>query len=205
MNLYNSILKERNSCFLYKIDRNKQENPDGWIGGNPPSIFNHNWENELNGHKFYLTFLLPFKNRQISIFIPEYEIYVYHNIYPDCSIKVFEHDIFLEEQEESMFKSTCLNQRYFCKYKYCTEEESKNESFLIKFGGKPILIQEKIFYYDKLKEDGFDFLIQIDENGYPIDDADFIKSYPFSYGALYLYAKIKNEITSIIAGYWQST
>jgi hypothetical protein len=39
--------------------------------------------------------------------------------------------------------------------------------YLIKLGGFPILIQDKEHYYRALEQDGFTFIFQVDENGYP--------------------------------------
>ena len=69
----------------------------------------------------------------------------------------------------------------------------------IKIGGTPFLIQDEETYYKELEEHGFFFFLSIDEDGYSEDV--IIGSYPFGYGALYLY---KHHMTNeIIAGFWQ--
>lgn len=51
----------------------------------------------------------------------------------------------------------------------------------------------------ELEEHGFSFFLSMDEDGYSEDVT--IGSYPFGYGALYLY---KHHTTNeIIAGFWQ--
>ena len=54
-------------------------------------------------------------------------------------------------------------------------------------------------YYKELEEHGFSFFLSIDENGYSEDVT--IGSYPFGYGALYLYKHCTTN--EIIAGFWQ--
>lgn len=58
--------------------------------------------------------------------------------------------------------------------------ENDNEYLFIKAGGEPRLIQPKTYYYEKLKEDGYSFFLQIEEEGYR-DGLDYV----FIYGALY--------------------
>ena len=79
----------------------------------------------------------------------------------------------------------------------------ENQIFLVKFGGTPEHIQNKNFYTKELEADSFEFLFQIDEQGYPEED-DFIQgNYPFSYGAIYIYAQIaKENVTNTVVGYW---
>jgi len=61
-----------------------------------------------------------------------------------------------------------------------------------------------MYYFEELHKDGFSFLFQIDEDGYPTD-VDFIEgNYPFGFGAVYVYAKILgSSIEKPCVGYWQ--
>lgn len=78
-------------------------------------------------------------------------------------------------------------------------EDKGSENILVKIGGAPSLIQDEESYYKELEEHGFSFFLSMDEDGYSEDVT--IGSYPFGYGALYLY---KHHTTNeIIAGFWQ--
>ena len=97
MENYANILAERKNCIPYEAGRGLSTGQSsGWIGGNAPAYFDDKadtiQEGDL-GYYFYLSLIHPFKPASmISIFIPnDYEKYVEHNQYPDCSIKVMEH------------------------------------------------------------------------------------------------------------------
>ena len=138
----------------------------------------------------------------ISIFIPDYETYLNYKIYPECAIKVFEHP-FTEQSNLSLLRTPFMQeQQYIVKTKICDTNQAIKEPSLIKFGGTPDLIQNKTFYYEALLNDGYKFLFQINENGYP---DNLIKgNYPFSFGSLYMYAKITSEeFSNPLAGFWQ--
>lgn len=197
---------ELKKCFLYKaIPTTNTDKPFfGWIGGCPPVCFDKE-DTSLMGYLFYMTIILPNKQRQISIFLPEdWEIYLNKDRYPDCAIKVIEHDVSLEGITIELQHPVIIKHDIIL-YKECCDTETESEPFLVKLGGKPRLVQNKKFYYDQLEKDGYSFYMQIDEDGYPLDG--LLKgNYPFCYGALYLYAKQNDSIVeNIIAGYWQST
>lgn len=192
-------------CLLYKAILAPTDQPSlGWIGGCPPAYCGEE-DTSFTGYLFYMTLILPNKQRQISIFLPEdWEIYLCKNRYPDCAIKVIEHDI-SSEGTKTELQHPAIIKHDIILYKECCDTETGNEPFLVKLGGIPRLVQNKKFYYDQLEKDGYSFYMQIDEDGYPLDG--LLKgNYPFCYGALYLYAKQDNNIVeNIIAGYWQST
>lgn len=95
-NRMNSLV-ERTDCILYYAEPGlSNEHGTGWIGGNAPDFFDGQADliHESNQkYYFYLSLVHPFKpESMISIFIPEdYEEYLDNNVYPNCSIKVIEH------------------------------------------------------------------------------------------------------------------
>lgn len=179
---------------LANIDNSVDENVIGRIGGNIPDYFTDKLS-EIEGLKFYTTFQHPEKPTYISIFVPEeYDTLVDHNIYPDCSVKVFVHP----NTDESNNENYTIN--YIKKSKIIGYKQSGVDEFgFITKTEKPNLIQDEEYYYERLEQDGYEFLLQVDEDFYPDDliDGDYI----FGYGALYLYENKNDE--SIVAGFWQ--
>ena len=199
---YQSLLIDRTVSILYKAVEEKTPLISGWIGGNPPLCFDNCLELKDHNYTFYLTLHNPFDQKQmISIFIPDYETYSNYDIYPECAIKVFEHSC-AEQSNLSFLRTPFVQQQYIVKTKICDTNQAIKERSLIKFGRIPDLIQNKAFYYEALHNDGYEFLFQINENGYP---DNLIKgNYPFSFGSLYIYAKIMSEeFSKPLAGFWQ--
>lgn len=113
-----------------------------------------------------------------------------------CSLipKVIEHE-FSEIGNCTEKRNTNLGMCSISEY----SEDKGSENILVKIGGAPSLIQDEESYYKELEEHGFSFFLSMDEDGYSEDVT--IGSYPFGYGALYLY---KHHTTNeIIAGFWQ--
>ena len=203
---YQSLLIDRTESILYKAVEEKTPLISGWIGGNPPEYFdNHLISKENNNYSFYLSLLNPFdEERMISIFIPDYDSYLEHAIYPDCSIKVFEHPTTQESELSNLKSSFMIDKKYIVESRICNTNEAINIPYLIKFGGTPDFIQQKEYYYKNLDKDAFKFLFQIDEGGYP--DGLIKGNYPFSFGGVYIYANItQNSFSNPIAGFWQYT
>lgn len=202
---YKSLLIDRSKSILYKTTEVATDNILGWIGGNPPKYFDDILVSEGGvNYVFYLTIQNPFDaERLISIFIPaEYNYYSKHNIYPNCSIKVFEHNK-MSESDSSDFRAPFMtNKKYIVESKICKTNDAINDFYLIKFGGMPDLIQNKVHYYKALSDNNFEFLFQIDESGYP--DNLITGNVPFNFGSLYIYAEVADgKFTNPIAGFWQ--
>ncbi|MFD0715672.1 hypothetical protein [Paenibacillus sp. GCM10027626] len=206
---FTKILTERTDCIIYHATPNPSaENCTSWIGGNAPEFFDDKADFINEGDQkyyFYLSIITPFKKSMISIFIPaEFEEYLENNIYPHCSIKVIEHPI-SPESVKNIFTHPDLIKHAISDGELSDDQKSMDESFLIKLGGNPRLIQPKNYYFTKLQEESYSFLLQVDEDGYPETLLqDDCRNYPFSFGALYIFAKIgMNEIQNPIAGFWQ--
>lgn len=202
------ILAERTECILYYAGPGlPNEHCAGWIGGNAPEFFDDLADRIHGGNSrylFYLSLVHPFQPKSmISIFIPEeYEEYLENSMYPDCPIKVIEHPVSAESAKE------LFTHPGFLKHAISAGERSKDgqamdQSFLIKVGGTPRLIQNEDYYFAKLEE-SFSFFFQVDEDGYPDTLLRDDYSYPFSYGALYIFAKMgADEVHEPVAGFWQ--
>ncbi len=213
------ILEHRTDCIVYHAQAEVlNEDAAGWIGGNAPAYFDDKNKNNLIDQQiaihiqpegltyfFYLSLLHPFNpEKMISIFVPtDYDEYVEHNIYPDCAIKVIEHSISPESRKDT-FTNPSLIKHSISQGKVIGDLDSMELPFLIKVGGTPRLIQQEDYYTTELQQQSFSFLLQVDEEGYPETLLAEDGSYPFGFGALYVYAKIeKNEITQSVAGFWQ--
>ncbi|MCY7561181.1 MAG: hypothetical protein E7L01_04570 [Paenibacillus macerans] len=82
------------------------------------------------------------------------------------------------------------------------DKKSMEQSFLIKIGGTSKLIQDEDYYFTKLTEDSFEFMLQVDEDGYTMDLVE--GNLPFNFGAIYVFANILNkEIRNPVAEFWQ--
>ncbi|MGG4093288.1 hypothetical protein [Paenibacillus lautus] len=115
-----------------------------------------------------------------------------NNIYPNCSIKVIEHPISIESVKD-MFTNPGLIKHVISDGEKRNDKKSMDQSFLIKLGGNPRLIQNKDYYFTKLREESFSFLFQVDEDGYPETLLQDDYSYPFGFGSLYIFAKIGTD------------
>lgn len=208
MNKQIDTLTKRVDCILYHAHLGiSSEHQVGWIGGNAPEFFD-NRSDDLHegGHSyvFYLSLVHPFNpERMISIFIPEdSEVLWENNIYPDCSIKVIEHPV-SSESVKTTFTNANLIKHCISSGQLINEEESMDQSFLIKVGGHPRLIQDEDYYFTKLHEESLSFFFQVDEDGYPDTLIEGDSSYPFHFGSLYIYAQIGTKVQHPRAGFWQ--
>lgn len=207
MKNYREVLKDRTRCILYQASPSS-ENCAGWIGGRAPGFFDDKADliqKDDRIYYFYLTLVNPFDpQKMISVFIPtEYEDYLEKNMYPDCSIKVVEHPV-TSESAKDIYTHPGLLKHSISGGEIVEDPKSMDQSFLIKLGGNPRLIQDEDYYFSKLEEDSFSFLFQVDEDGYPDNLIKEDHSYPFGFGALYVFAKIMpDELQNPIAGFWQ--
>ena len=170
------------------------------IGGNIPKYFDDK-QDCISEMMFYGCFEHPLKtNFILSIFLPKnHDIMLDNNIYPNCAIKVFTHPK-SEESKITSFTNMDLNRIYFEPYR---KANSDDLSGLVTVGGELQLIQEEGYFYKNLEEDGYLYLMSIDEDYYP--DNLLNGNYPFDYGKLYIYYKEKDKKGNIdvIAGFWQ--
>ncbi len=204
-------LQHGTDCIVYHARPTMSNEPTaGWIGGNAPMFFDEG-QHVIDGHQqslsylFYLSLIHPFKpERMLSIFVPaDYEEYLENNIYPHCAIQVLEHPISTESSKDT-FTNPGLIKHWISPGETITDDESMESPFLIKVGGTPKLIQQEDYYMTELQADSFSFFLQVDEEGYPETLLAEDGSYPFGFGALYVYAKIEgSEIGQPVAGFWQ--
>ncbi|AIQ13780.1 hypothetical protein [Paenibacillus durus] len=207
MTNFKKVFEERTQCMVFQASL-PIETCTSWIGGRAPLFFDDKSEivnKNGNKHYFYLSLVNPFESsRMFSVFIPsDFEEYLENNIYPNCSIQVIEHPTTTESTKD-FFNHPGLIKHSITDGELINDKESRDQSFLIKFGGAPRLIQDKEYYFSKIREDSFDFLFQVDEDGYPDALLKGNYNYPFGFGALYIFAQIiSDEIQNPVAGFWQ--
>ena len=141
-----------------------KENSLNRIGGNIPKYFDDK-QDCISEMMFYGCFEHPLKtNFVLSIFLPKnHDIMLDNNIYPNCAIKVFTHPK-SEESEITSFTNMDLNRIYFEPYR---KANSDDLSGLVTVGGELQLIQEEEYYYKNLEENGYLYLMSIDERLLP--------------------------------------
>ena len=168
------------------------------IGGNIPKYFDDK-QDCISEMMFYGCFEHPLKtNFVLSIFLPKnHDIMLDNNIYPNCAIKVFTHPK-SEESKITSFTNMDLNRIYFEPYRNANSDDL---SGLVTVGGELQLIQEEEYFYKNLEENGYLYLMSIDEDYYP--DNLLNGNYPFNYGALYIYYKDNKDNIDVVAGFWQ--
>jgi len=90
---FSNLFIKKSTCLVYNLS--EKENNYGWIGGNAPKYFDDKQYliNENNSkYNFFMSLINPVDENMLSVFIPKFEIYNDHKIYPDCLIKVIEHE-----------------------------------------------------------------------------------------------------------------
>lgn len=212
MSAWTDLFENRtHSLVMYPHSIDDYSSPS-WIGGNAPAFFDDNaafaFLREQN-YLFYLSVTLPDTNSKetvlgqemISVFVPaEYERYLENNIYPTCDIQVFQHPASPESALET-YTNPGLVKHSLTEWTGVEDGTVTDEPCLVRIGGTPRFIQQEDSYFTALHQDGYDFFIQIDEEGY----ADgMVEEYLFGYGALYLFAKFDDgKWSDPIAGFWQ--
>jgi hypothetical protein len=204
---FHETLINRKQCIYYNAEKFTNDSK-GWIGGNIPEFFltQDEFIKKYNReYLFYLSILNPFDNQKMfSIFIPrDVDQLFERNIYPNCSLLMCEHTR-SRESTNTDFTNINITKHAISEGKVDVNQTIKSNSYLVKFGGTPDLIQEESYYYKELHANSYGFLFQIDEDGYP-NEVDFVKgNYPLCFGAIYIYAKItRDSVKEPCVGYWQ--
>jgi len=147
---FNTILTDRCQCIVFRAEK-YVDGLNGWLGGNIPEYFvDHidslNCKNE--DYYFYLTLTHPFDAKKMfSIFVPrDYEVLLDKNIYPNCSVLLFEHT-YSKESSNTNFTNFNIKKHNISGGQMLLNQEADNDFYLIKFGGIPDLIQKESFYY----------------------------------------------------------
>ncbi|MBM6385029.1 MAG: hypothetical protein JSY10_13745 [Paenibacillus sp.] len=212
MSAWTDLFENRtHSLVMYPHSIDDYSSPS-WIGGNAPAFFDDNaafaFLREQN-YLFYLSVTLPdtdsmepvLGQEMISVFVPaDYEKYLENDIYPTCDIHVFQHP-FSPESALETYTNPALVKYSLTEWTRVEDGAVTDEPYVVRIGGTPKLIQQEDSYLAALHQDGYEFFIQIDEEGY----ADgTVEEYVFGYGALYLFAKFDNgKWIDPIAGFWQ--
>ncbi|RVW07890.1 hypothetical protein EGT67_18255 [Prescottella agglutinans] len=76
----------------------------------------------------------------------------------------------------------------------------------VRIGRAPVLIQNEPTYAARVEADGYRFLFQMNEEGWPVTsdpEAEFVEEYLFGYGSVYFYGKFDEtgQAGDIVAGF----
>lgn len=172
--------------FYFSLDA--EANGASRVGGNPPEIFPHG-EDYLNKYNYFLTIssehMPALGGKHLSIFLRrDFSNVDEDTAYPNIGVDCILHDPSeLSTNNHGRLDSLAEGGLVF--------HRERRDTYFIKVGGLPDFIQNEPYYEKRITEDGYSFLLQVDENGYP---DDFIKDdYPFGYGGLYVYAKFSSD------------
>jgi hypothetical protein len=84
------------------------------------------------------------------------------------------------------------------------EGEATEDSFFLQVGGHPFWVQYEPGNWKALEDEGRRFFFRIDEYGYP--DGILHGTAPFCWDMAYFYARIAdNDVSDVVAGFWQSS
>ena len=207
MSAWTDLFENRTHSLVMYPDSTDDYSSPSWMGGNAPAFFDDNaafaFLREQN-YLFYLSVTLPDTNSKgpvpgkemISVFVPaEYERYLENNRYPTCDIQVFLHPASPESALET-YTNPALVKHSLTEWTWVEDGTVTDEPCLVRIGGNPRLIQQEDSYFTALHQDGYEFFIQIDEEGYAdgmVED-----------GALYLFANFDDgKWIDPITGFWQ--
>ncbi|WP_404987143.1 hypothetical protein ACI513_09865 [Chryseobacterium sp. M5] len=199
---YNKLFIDRTKSIyldISPVDTNRTSK----ISGNHPIYFDK-VTNLVDRNKYYyfLTigdeFSALLDKKCLSIFV-RHDIFDIETIYPKFDMLCIVHEPTGYSSDTSLQHPNLTEGSLVF-----SKKEKADEARFIKIGGLPDLIQDEDYYSKDLDKDGYGFIFQFDEFGYP---DDFIKgNCPFAFGSVYFYGKTNNEslsIENIIAGYFQ--
>jgi hypothetical protein len=197
----------------------------GWVGGNAPAYFDAKPEAAREGetrYYFYMTLVSPVNGRMLSVFLPPFAVYNQRSVYPDCAIRVFEHEMSPESRldlyrmftPEPDVKKTSYEKSFdytkptlrktFLTEPRIAEGDATEDSFFLQVGGHPFWVQYEPCNWKALEDEGRRFFFCIDEYGYP--DGMIHGNAPFCWDMAYFYAIIaNNDVSDVVAGFWQSS
>ncbi|RDI18553.1 hypothetical protein DEU38_120122 [Rhodococcus sp. AG1013] len=70
------------------------------------------------------------------------------------------------------------------------------EAPFVRIARDPVLIQNEPSYAHAVEADGYQFLFQVNEEGWPVSDApdpEFVEEYLFGYGSVYFYGRLDSK------------
>lgn len=214
MSLWKELFEERTHSLLCYPERS-DDFTSGWIGGSAPAYFDNKREHDTvadGDYRFYMALVMPAEvtaglkregqaGDMLSVFVPvDEDTHFENNIYPACAVRVIRHP-HSPPSLSARYAHPDLERHALSAPIRMADEEAREQAFLVKIGGTPRLIQDEKHYTSVLLEEGYDFFIQVDEDGYADGLAE---EYVFGYGALFLYCGFdKGGGKEAVAGFWQ--
>ncbi len=173
------------------------------VGGNPPACFESDPIVESYDYLLTLdtTVAAWLGDRQASVFLRRgFTIADADLEYPDIGVRVV-----LHEPSSRSGGSSGRHPGLGRAAMVFADPDVETPPF-VRIGPTPVLIQNEPSYAARVEADGYRFLFQIDEEGWPVrDDPDdeFVEEYLFGYGSVYFYGMFDEDgrAIDIVAGF----
>lgn len=178
---------------------------DSWVGGAMPEcLLAPEWEGAFRRHGHLLTLAdhlpdLP-GGGVLSILLREgFAVYEPDTDYPDIRVACVVHPPSPPDRR-GVGRLASIRTGHLVEIPPAAGPEVP---YFVKAGGAPDLIQDAPRAARRLADDGFAFLLQVDDNGYP--DGFVTGDYPFGFGALYVYGRPdgRGGMAEVVAGFTQ--
>lgn len=173
------------------------------IGGNPPACFDS--DQILDTHDYLLTLGAAtaewLGDREVSVFIRRgFAIGDDDLEYPDIGVRAVLHG-----PSARGAGTRGLHHGLGSAALVVAEPGAETPPF-VRIGPAPILIQNEPTYAAGVEADGYRFLFQMNEEGWPVTEdpeAEFVEEYLFGYGSVYFYGKFDEtgQAGEIVAGF----
>lgn len=218
--IFNKLFNERINSIKLFIENNDRMT-ESRIGGYAPSFFDEKMirDLKLDDYLYYFTIdssLLPIKDKlSVSVFYPkEFKLYNLDNKYPTFPIKcIFHTPCIIGNNKSSVFNEfiepRSINSLGLVNDMQEMEDDDDENNIEFepiygsKIGGNPSLLQNETSCLTKLSEDGYVFIMQLDESSYMKEQVH--GNEPFNHGIVYFYGKFESNIlVELIGGFWQN-
>lgn len=176
------------------------------VGGNPPACFHAQPDLApyLATHRYLLTLSDDFRELtggyDLSVWLPAgFRVFGPDTIYPRIAVACLLHPPAPPAASDAGRLDAVGEGRLLRQ----DRDADPDAAYFTKIGGRPDLIQDEPHYQQALHADGYSFLLQIDEFGYP---DDFVTGdHPLGFGGLYVYGKFaaNGVVCEVTAGYTQ--
>lgn len=202
---FRSLFLDRNAPAFLAIDATPGPERSR-VGGNAPAHFlAQEHQAFLQGHRFLMTLADEFSGfnggLDLSIFLRKgFAAYEDDTRYPNIGIVCVSHPP-CGPARDPIGRIDEIGEGRLVLMPQAADQQQV--PYFVKVGGDPDWIQDEPAFERELLKDGYAFILQVDENGYP--DGFLLGDYLFSYGALFVYGSWTRpgHFDRIVAGFTQ--